>query len=102
MFVESLKKDEEKKEIDKLKLSLIVLIGIATSIDAFIVGISVALLKYDIKLMAILTFIFTFLIAMIGMYIGKKSAVFIGKRSQITGAIVLATIAIKILIENIF
>jgi len=70
MLLEALKKGKNKEDLQNLKFWMIVVIGIATSIDAFVVGISIAMLNYDIRLMALITFSLTFLMAMIGMYIG--------------------------------
>ena len=43
----------------------------------------------------------TFLVAMIGMLLGKNAGNLIGKRAEIIGGVMLITIGIKILIEHL-
>ena len=74
------------------------LLGLATSIDAFVMGISFAALHVEMILATIIifttTFIFSFAGGSLGGYLGKK----ITYIAQIIGAIILILLAIKSLV----
>ena len=102
MFYESIKKqDETDEQIKEASLWLVFLLGIATSIDAALVGVSFAFIDINVTLAAFVIFAFTFLVAMIGMLIGKKTSALISQRAGIVGALVLFGIGIKVIIENL-
>lgn len=101
MIFESFKKEEEKKNFNPLKLSVLLGMGIATSIDALVVGVSFAFIRTNIWLaIAIIGFI-TFLVAMLGMLFGKNVGNKFGKRFEILGGLILISIGVKILISHI-
>lgn len=100
MLWEALNK-EEKSFIDIRKFRIVLGLAIATSIDAFAVGISFAFGKVQIWLAFILIGFFTFLVAMLGMLFGKNLGHLVGKRAEILGGIVLLLIGIKIVLENL-
>jgi putative Mn2+ efflux pump MntP len=76
--------------------------SIATSIDAFAVGISFALIKIDIFHSVLIIGITTFLFSMTGLQMGKWMGERIGKKAEIIGGIVLILIGIKILLEHLY
>jgi len=100
MILESFKKDEDKKEFNPLKTIVLIGIAIATSIDALIVGVSFAFIDIDILLSVIIIGFSTFMMAMIGVFIGKKTGSLFGKKVEILGGLILIGIGIKILIEH--
>jgi manganese efflux pump family protein len=101
MILESLKKEEEKKEFNPLKFLVLLGIAIATSIDALIVGVGFAFMKVDIATtIAIIGFI-TFIVSITGILIGKKTGNLFGKKAEILGGIILISIGTKILIEHL-
>ena len=75
--------------------------GIATSIDAFSVGISFSLINininYAIFCIGIITYLLSFTGCFLGYYLGKK----INKYGEKLGGIVLIILSIKLFIENI-
>jgi len=103
MIVESLKKDEDKKPINPLDPKVILLMSLATSIDALIVGVTFALSYKNLNLY-VSTFIIgftTFLFSMLGILFGKKTGMKFGKRMEILGGVILFLIGLKILIEHL-
>lgn len=101
MIIESFKEEEEKKNFDPLKFSVLLGMGIATSIDALVVGVSFAFLQTNIWLaIAIIGFI-TFLVAMLGMLFGKNVGNKFGKKFEILGGIILIAIGLKILLSHL-
>jgi len=89
---------------EKSELKILTLIGqsIATSIDAFAVGISFAFLNLSITTPVLLIGIVTFIASIIGLHIGKYLGKKIGKSVEIFGGIVLIGIGVKILVEHLY
>ncbi|MFC2138393.1 manganese efflux pump MntP family protein, partial [Bacteroidota bacterium] len=101
MIFESRKKDCEKN-INPLNLWINLGMGIATSIDALIVGVSFALFELNIVLAVFIIGSVTFLAAMLGVLFGKKTGIKFGKKMEIAGGILLILIGFKILVEHLF
>ncbi len=92
---------DETKKLNPLKFSTMLGLAVATSIDAFAIGISFAFVMTDFILAIALISVFTFLSAMLGLFIGKKSAKIKSYLLELAGGIILIAIAIKILIEHL-
>jgi len=103
MIRESKKNDEEKNEkINPLKLKTMISMGVATSIDALIVGITLGVIGNKIFISVAIIGIVTFFAAMLGMLFGKKIGSKFGKKIEIFGGIILIIIGLKILITHLF
>ncbi|MDD4489141.1 MAG: manganese efflux pump MntP family protein [Paludibacter sp.] len=100
MIIDAVNNNEEKKIIS-LSFRVLILMGLATSIDAFVVGISLAFIDIKIYQSIIIIGITTFLAAMIGMLIGKQVKCHSGTKIEIIGGIILFSIGLKILIEHL-
>jgi len=75
--------------------------AIATSIDALVVGVSLAFLEVDIwYAVAIIGFI-TFLASMLGMLLGKNVNGRFGKRVEVLGGLILVMIGLRILLSHL-
>jgi putative Mn2+ efflux pump MntP len=82
--------------------SNIILLGIATSIDALAVGFSFSLIPgLDIYSSVTVIGVITFLISSAGVYIGNKAGKLLGYKAEYAGGIILVGIGCKILIEHI-
>jgi putative Mn2+ efflux pump MntP len=95
----------QKKEFGckyELRIGLVFMQSIATSIDALAVGISFAFLDIVISTSALIIFITTYLFSLIGLYIGKYVGKYISGYVEIFGGIVLIGIGIKILLEHLY
>jgi len=102
MIYESLKNEEGNNAFNPLKLMVLVGISIATSIDALVIGFSMALIDILIWIPAIIIASVTFIASMLGMLIGKKVGNNMSKKFEIAGGIVLILIGLRILIEHLF
>lgn len=83
------------------KPSVVLLLAIATSIDALAVGISFAVLEEPILIPAIIIGIVTFVISVIGLCLGDKLSEKSRSKAEIFGGIILILVGLKILLENI-
>lgn len=84
-----------------LKFSVLLMLSLATSIDALSVGFSFAFLRVDIIMPSILIGAVTFIVCFIGVIIGNRLRRFLGKKFEIVGGVMLILIGIKILWEHI-
>lgn len=101
MVIEGLKKGDEKKPVNFNSIPILLTIAIGTSIDAFAVGISFALLRVQIWFAGIIIGAVTFLASMTAIRIGKSAGNRLGSRVEILGGLILAAIGIRILIEHL-
>jgi putative Mn2+ efflux pump MntP len=79
----------------------LVILSVATSLDALAVGISFAFMQINIALSCIIIAVVTFFISGIGGFSGSLLGRKFGKRMEIIGGLVLVGIGIKILIEHL-
>lgn len=86
----------------ELNFKNMIILAIATSIDALAVGISFALLKINILYAISIIGITTFIISIIGVFIGFKFGSKYKSKSEITGGLILIIIGFKILLESLF
>ena len=98
MIYESFSDDNDVDNSD-FSLKEITILAVATSIDAFVVGISFALLNTPIIEPAIIIGLITFVLSFIGVYIGKRLGHLFGKEMEILGGVILVLIGISILIR---
>lgn len=103
MMYESIKKEKqrEKKVIDQTKGFPLILLSVATSIDALAVGLSFAVLRVVILYPAIVIGIVAFLVTIIGAKIGPVLGQIFGRRAEFVGGLVLILIGAKILFEHL-
>jgi manganese efflux pump family protein len=102
MIWESLRSDGQNKDFDPLHIWTLILMSLATSIDAFVVGISFGFLRINILLSIIIIGGVTFIISMLGILFGKNTGDKLGKWAEVAGGIILAGIGTKILIEHLY
>lgn len=104
--INMLKESKEKDECqtcteERLDLKELLMLSIATSIDALAVGITFAFLKVDIVVAISLIGIITLFISFIGILIGNKFGLHYKEKAEIAGGIILILIGLKILLEHL-
>jgi len=101
MIWECRKVDDDNYSMDCLHFSTLFMFSIATSIDAFAVGVTFALLDtrifYPIAVIGGITFIICF----VGVAVGNRVIHFSGKRLEAIGGFILIALGIKILCEHL-
>lgn len=102
MIIESIKalkntNEEVIHEENKYTFKTLFMQAIATSIDAFAVGVSLAALKTNILLASSIIGITTCVLCFVALYVGKKFGEILGDRAQLLGGIILVFIGIKAL-----
>lgn len=91
---------EERKDGDPTRGFSLVLLSIATSIDALAVGLSLAMLNVSVWFPALIIGLVACTFTLIGLRIGRKIGEAWGPRVEIFGGIILILIGIKIVIEH--
>jgi len=99
MIYESTKMAEREK-IDPLKLHVLLVLAVATSIDALAVGLSLSFLNVAIIMPSVIIGVVTFAVSFTGVYIGRKFGHFFESKLEVAGGLILIAIGIKILIEH--
>lgn len=92
----------EKKEVQLATIPTLFLLAIATSIDAFAVGITFVFLNVNILMPVIIIGIVTFIISYTGVWIGCNVGKNLSGKAEIIGGIILIIIGLKILIEHLY
>lgn len=93
---------EDESRADKpLDMRELVLLAIATSIDALAIGITFAFLHVDIVLPVTLIGAVTFALSLVGVAVGHQFGRRWERPSTIAGGIVLILIGVKILLEHL-
>lgn len=94
--------EDEVEQMDPpLDIKEMFILAIATSIDALAVGITFAFLNYPIVEAITIIGITTFVISIIGVYVGNFFGSKYKKRAEIVGGVILILLGVKILLEHL-
>lgn len=102
MIYEAIRPGEECDSISyRLDIKELLVMAVATSIDALAVGVTFAFLGVNISLSVSLIGIITFILSFIGVMIGNRFGSRYKNKAELAGGIVLVLIGIKILLEHL-
>jgi putative Mn2+ efflux pump MntP len=96
--------DEEEEEAEKPgrhSFWLLAITGFATSIDAMVVGVGLAIMEANIVVTAAAIGFSTFVMVTLGVMLGRVLGRIAGKRAEIMGGIILIGIGSLILYEHL-
>lgn len=94
-------KAPEEAPADPTKGWDLVVLSVATSIDALAVGLSIAMLGGTIALPALVIGVTAAALTAVGMLLGRRLGAFWGKRVEVLGGLILIAIGIKIVTEHV-
>ena len=101
MIYESIAVQSKEKQINPLNIYVLLMLSVATSIDALAVGVSFAFLKISIVTPAIVIGTITFILSFFGVFIGNRIGHFFENKIEIAGGLILIGIGVKILLEHL-
>lgn len=101
MIYESFKIKEERNTPNPANLAVVLVLAVATSIDALAVGITLSLVTHAIVLAVIIIGVVTFGLSFAGVYIGKKFGHFFESGIEAIGGLVLIGLGIKIVLQHV-
>ncbi|NIO48702.1 MAG: manganese efflux pump [Candidatus Aminicenantes bacterium] len=103
MIYESLKSGKKINNIkaDPTKGLSLIMLSVATSIDALAVGLSLAALNVAILYPAIVIGLVAFFMTILGVKIGPFFGRLVGKRAEFLGGLILILIGVKTLLDHL-
>lgn len=105
MILEAIKPEESSVEIEKmdppLNIKELVILAIATSIDALAVGITFAFLDYPIAEAIAIIGIVTLVICIIGVYVGNFFGNKYKNKAEFAGGLILVLLGLRILLTHL-
>ena len=101
MIYESFKINSIEEKSDPSNIFVLLVLSVATSIDALAIGITLSLITSSIILAVIIIGLVTFVLSYFGVYIGKRFGHFFENKIEAVGGLVLIGLGIKILIEHL-
>lgn len=90
-----------KKRQNPLDWHVLLLLSVATSIDAFAVGLTFAFLDVAVATPVAIIGCVTFILSYVGVHIGDKVGCYFEKKVEWLGGLILIGIGLKILIEHL-
>ena len=102
MIYESFKIKSVEDNPDPSKILVLLVLSIATSIDALVIGITLSLITTSIGVAVAAIGMITFVLSYLGVLIGKRFGHFFENKIEIAGGLILIALGVKILVEHLF
>ena len=93
--------EDTEVDSDRIDVRRLLILALATSIDALAIGITLAFLPGSILEAVVLIGLTTFVLAFLGVFIGRRVGQRFGKPAEIAGGVILILIGTKILIDHL-
>ena len=101
MIREAIVSKEDSKQTNALDFRTMLLLAVATSIDALAVGVSFACIQVELWSSVALIGLTTFVFSVVGVKIGNVFGTKFKKNAEVFGGIILILIGLKILLEHL-
>lgn len=92
--------DNIEEEVQNLKTKTLIVLSIATSIDALAVGITFSFQEINIWYAVSVITLITFALCIIAIYIGKRLGGYLENKAEFLGGAILIFLGFKILLEG--
>lgn len=93
--------DELEKRNDKIDVKTMLILAVATSIDALAIGVTFSFFEVNLILAISVIGIITFVLSIIGVVLGNKFGDKLQNKAELVGGIILIGMGLKILLEHI-
>jgi putative Mn2+ efflux pump MntP len=101
MIYESFKIESAAKTLVLSNIFVLLVLSIATSIDALAIGITLSLITTSIAAAVTIIGLITFSLSYVGVYVGQKFGHFFENKAEALGGILLIAIGLKILLGHL-
>jgi putative Mn2+ efflux pump MntP len=101
MIYESFKLTPAGENFDLSNIFVLLVLSLATSIDALMVGVTLPLLKIPIATAAAIIGAVTFVLSALGVSIGKKTGHFFESKIEAIGGLALIGLGVKIVLDHL-
>lgn len=91
----------EKDACDPTRGMSLVVLSVATSIDALAVGLSLGVIGEQIWYPAVVIGVVAGVLTVVGLQLGRRFGAALGRRMEVLGGVVLVGIGVKILVEHL-
>lgn len=100
MVVESFRIKKEEKGFDPTKIGVLLVLSVATSIDALAIGATLSLITSSVFLAVCVIGVVTLVLSYLGVLVGKRFGHIFENKIEALGGVVLIFIGIKIVFEH--
>jgi len=101
MILSGIKPSEQNIKKDPSRGFTLIMLSIATSIDALAIGLSLAMLKVEIWYPSIIIGIVTATLSFAAIRLGNQIGILVGQRMEIVGGTILIAIGSRILLSHL-
>jgi manganese efflux pump family protein len=101
MIRSGLDTEGESHATDPSRGATLIMLSVATSIDAFAVGLSLAVLGVDIILPSIIIGLVAGGMSLLGIFLGGRLGKTFGKRMEVIGGLILIAIGVRVVISHL-
>lgn len=101
MVRSGLSPDEVSYRTDPSRGGTLIMLSIATSIDAFAVGLSLAMLHVDVLMPSMIIGVVASSLSLVGLLMGHRLGTTFGKRTEVLGGLILIGIGLRVLITHL-
>jgi putative Mn2+ efflux pump MntP len=101
MIFDAVRHKEDGTVAGAVTLPLLLIQGVATSIDALAIGVSMSFLAVNIVFFALFNCLITLLICATGCLLGRWLGKILGNKAELIGGVILIAIGVKIFVESI-
>jgi len=101
MIYESFKITPAKENFNPSNIWVLLVLSVATSIDALAIGVTISLLPVSIAMAVVIIGMVTFVLSYLGVFIGKKFGHFFENKIEAVGGLILIGLGVKIVFEHL-
>ncbi|MCC7196512.1 MAG: manganese efflux pump [Gemmatimonadaceae bacterium] len=101
MVLSGLRPGGETRSADPSRGATLVLLSVATSIDALAVGLTLAMLRVRIVYPAVVIGVVAALMSLLGLAVGVRLGRRLGPRMEVVGGLVLIAIGVRVLLTHL-
>jgi len=101
MICESFKIKSAEQNVNPSNIFILLVLSVATSIDALAVGITLSFLRVSLAKAVTIIGLVTFVLSYLGVFIGKKYGHFFENKIEAAGGLILIGLGTKILLEHL-
>lgn len=101
MIRSGLDPSDEAVVTDPSRGGTLVMLSVATSIDAFAIGLSLAVLRVDVFLPALVIGLVAATLSLVGLSIGNRLGQLFGKRMATVGGLILIAIGVRVVLTHL-
>jgi len=102
MVIGGFTNEEDERPVNVIQVIPLIVLSLATSIDALAVGISFGFLQVNIIVPALIIGTVACVFSFTGVMTGTQLASVLGKKVEVAGGLILILIGLKIVVEHLF